>query len=420
MKRIVSILALILAFAAIFMTMVSCNDDNENNGGNTDPVYQDYTVKVVDGLGNPVSDIIVNFYTPSGDKKMRVTDKTGVATLKNVEAGDYEIIIEQGFSSAIITDFKFNLTAEVTELTVIVRDESKTMDIYGDIPDGSFAYNVVTGSYNVYCNADEMSYLVFNPQKSGVYRFSIPSSEDATIGYYGIHMFVQAHHCGEGEYDGKTFELVIQDEATPYVIGVLSKKQANVELKIERTGDAPFDPQFAPWTVVESKFDVTKCDLPENVKLKDIDITSKDISVYLGDDGYYHTSDGSILYLRIGSVCDAKYLDVSLAFIAGHADANFGQNFGGYVYDENGEFVAKYSYNSLLSAYCGSLDDKGAIQGNNCDETGVYPLTAELAEAIKCHGNAAGWWKPNTVNYLFNGVPVNLDIAWLFLCCTVE
>ena len=425
MKRIVNILALILAFTAIFVSMVACNDGNGNNhnqgGGNNDPVYTNYTVKVVDGLGNPISDIIVNFHTPSGDKKMRVTDKTGLASLNNVVAGNYEIIIEQGFSDAIITDFRYELTADDTDLTVVVRDGSKTMEIYGDIPDGTYAYNVGVGSYNAYCNADTMAYFWFNPQESGVYKFSITTSNaDATIGYYGIPMFVQSHHCGEGEYDGKSFEIIIQDSETPYVIGIMSENSGNVELKIERTANAPFDPQFAPWTVVESTLDLTKCDLPENVKLKDIDVRSTNISVYLGDDGYYHTSDGKIVYLRIGSVCSAKYLDVSLAFIAGLVDSMVGQNIGGYVYDENGEFVAKYSYNNMLESYYGKVDDKGVLQNGYCDETGVYPLTAELAEAIQCHGNATGWWNANSANYLFTGVPVNIDIAWLFLCCTVE
>lgn len=416
MKRIVNILALIFLFSAIFTLMVGCETDEEK-----DPVYQDYTITIVDGLGNPIRDVIVKIHTPGGEVKNRVTNKEGIASLKNVIAGDYRIIIEQGASNAVIKRFEYALTEDVTNLKLVLRDSTKTIDIYGDIPDESFAYNIDAGTYDIPCEPGQMAYFVFNPNASGVYKISVSSTdEELTVGHYGIPMFVQSHHISEGEYDGKSFEIIIQDADTPYVFGLKSTKFVNAKFTVERTGDAPFDPEFAPWTIVPSTADITKCDLPEGAKLKDINVTDSSVSVTLGDDGYYYTSDGKLVYIRIGSVCDAKYLDVSIAYIAGLVDANFGQNFGGYVYDENGEFVNKYSYNTMLESYYGRIDENGVIQNGNCDETGVYPLTAELAEAIKCHGNSVGWWKPNTPNYLFNGVPVNLDIAWLFLCCTIE
>jgi hypothetical protein len=133
------------------------------------------------------------------------------------------------------------------------------------------------------------------------------------------------------------------------------------------------------------------------------------LSVTLGDDGYYYTNSGELVYIRVNSVPNSGYLDVSIALIAGLVDKNIGQNFGGYVYDENGQFVGKYSYNEMLASYFEKLDS-----------TGVYPLTQELAEAIQVHGGSMGWWKPDTVNYLFNGVDVNFDNAWLFLCCTAK
>ena len=415
MKRILNILALILAFITVFTSMTGCVEEQ-----NQEPVYQDYTVTAIDGLGNPISNVVINFYTPAGEKKMRITGKDGVASLKNVIAGKYEIIVEQGLSNAIVTEFKYELTEDVKDLTIVLRDGTKTMDISGNIPDNSFAYNIGADSYTAYCTPGSISYFVFNPQEPGVYKVSLASATDgATIGYYGIPMYVQNYHCAEGEYDGKSFELIIQDEATPYVIGITSENATAVDFSVERTYDPPFDPEFAPWTVITSTAEITKCDLPDDVKLKDIDVTDSNVSVSLHDDGYYYTSDGKLVYVRIGSVCDARYLDVSIAFIAGLVDSSFGQNFGGYVYDDNGEFVGKYSYNSMLLAYYGTVDEDGVVSGNY-DETGVYPLNAELAEAIKCHGTSAGWWKPNTVNYLFNSVPVVLDNAWLFLCCTVE
>ncbi len=413
MKRIVSILALILALCTALTVMASCEKD--------EPVYKDYTVTIVDGLGNPMDSVMVKFIGSDGDPKTRITGKDGIATLKNALEGDYAVYIEKGYSNAVITEGRYDLTAEVNELRLILRDETKTVDVYGNIPDGSYAYNIGADSYNIPCSDTAVSYFVFRAQTPGTYKISV-SSEDAelTVGYYGDPMFVQLNHCDEGAYDGRTFELIIQDSAAPYVLGVKASRQTDATLSVERTGDAPFDPAYAPWTVVSATHNITKFTLPEGAVLTDIDVTDPTVSVTLRDDGYYYTADGKKVYIRLGSVCEAGYLDISIAHIAGFVDSNFGQNFGGYVYDENGEYLNKYSYNSMIESYYGGFDDSGKYTGN-CDPTSfVYPLTEELAEAVICHGTAAGWWKPNTVNYLFNGVNVVIDNAWLFLCCTVD
>ena len=67
MKRIVSILALFLLICAAFTVMVGCENDADK-----DPVYQDYTITIVDGLGNPIRDVIVKIHTPGGEVKNRV------------------------------------------------------------------------------------------------------------------------------------------------------------------------------------------------------------------------------------------------------------------------------------------------------------------------------------------------------------
>ena len=406
MKRIVNILAVILLFCAVFALMVSCE-----NGNNSEPVYKDYSVTVVDGVGNPISGVIVAFTTPGGDVKKRVTDANGVATLPNSIEGDYQVSLDAGPTNAVLIETSFTLTKDNNAIKVLAFDNSKMRELYGDIPEGTFAQDTGAGSFYIPCTEGKTSYLVFSANTSGLYRITVSSnSGEMTVGYYGIPMFVQSTHCGESEYDGKTFELIIHDTATPYVIGINATKNEEAHLTIERTGDAPFDPQYEPWIVVDAKGEIEKCDLSKDAVLSDIDVTDPTFKCVLRDDGYYYTEDGKLIYLRIGSVrSDKKYLDASIAYIAGLADENFGQNFGGYVYDENGEFVGKYSYNDMLAAYY-----------ENCSGSGVYPLTAELAEAVITHGTSAGWWKPDTANYLFSGYDVVFENAWLFFCCTVE
>ena len=407
MKRIIYILTLILTFSLLMTAMISC--DNEEEKKEEEIVYGDYSVTVIDGLGAPMSQVVVKFVYPDGTSKTRITEADGVVHLKNVPLDNYKVVVEQGFSTAVITGGEFKLTKDVTSLRLILRDGSKTQDVYGDVPENAFAYPIGESEYNIPVDVDERFYFIFKALKSGVYRVTLDTESDMTVGYYGIPFYVQANHLSDEEYDGKTFDLVIQDPATPYVIGIDSKVSGTAKLKIERISDAPFDPQHAPWTTVPAEFDIVKCELDENVILTDLDITDATLSVSLGEDGYYYTNDGKLVYVRLGSTTQANYLDVSIAFIAGCVDPNFGQNFGGYVYDENGEFTGKYSYNEMIESYF-----------ENCDGKGVCPLTEELAEAIKCHGTSTGWWNQNAANYLFSSVDEITENAWLFLCCTVE
>lgn len=406
----VAVVAIIIAAAVIFM-----------------PRHEDYTVKIVDEVGNPVSSVMVTITDRKGEAKTKMTDDDGMAQFTDVLVGDNTVTLDvshreiMNLSKITLLNSTYTLERKTRELRAVVRDDTKIMEIYGVVEDGTIAYSITAGEYEVFTRAGKTSYVVFNAHQSGVYKVSFVSDDaEMTVGHYGIPMFVQSTHCGDLDYDGKSFELIIHDTATPYVIGVNCVNTADTVLTIERVDDAPFDPQYAPWTSVEATEEFVQFTLPVGKKLKDIDITDPSVSVVLGEDGYYYTANGKPVYIRIGSVCDARYLDVSIAYIAGLVDKNFGQNFGGYVYDENGEFVGKYSYNEMLKAYFGYVDDDNVQHTGYCDANGVYPLTAELAEAIKVHGNSVGWWNPNSGNYLFAGVPVVKDNLWLFLCCTAE
>lgn len=522
----------VVAISVVVILLTLGGDKSNANDGNQGTVppasdtqnsnLADYTVTILDDLGNPISDVIVKFADEEGNNKIHRTGSDGVATLSSAKKGNYSVTIDASVSSATVFEEKFVLTATENSRVVRARNNDATMDISGDVDEGCYAHQITVGDFSVYTTANKTTYLVFSPTETGIYGFTISGDSQAylgyygmadevklinlgefdeesktlsvpisgtdfkyiigvdsdktedvnisvkrianlpyyiygdvddgttaepvnagtttftneagktsyavftpgfsgvykisfsssdlgmTVGYYGLPMFVQSTHRGDGEYDGKSFELIIQDGSTPYVLGLNFTVSTSADLIIERIGDAPFDPEYAPWTNVPATGVIEKCELPAGSKLIDFDITDPTLSVYLGDDGYYYTSDGKLVYVRLGSVGTAGYLDVSIAYISGFVDQNFGQNFGGYVY-ENGEFVGKYSYNSMIESYY-----------NSCDASGVCPLTAELAEAFKVHGNNAGWWKFGTINYLFGSVAIVPENAWLFLCCTVE
>ena len=358
---------------------------------------------------------MLKYSVANGETKTAVSDKEGIATLKNALVGG-SVKPEQGFSDAVILTSEYKLEDGKTNVRVVVRDSAKANPIYGAVEDDSYAYPISMGTHLIPVLADKTSYLIFNAQTPGIYKFYFNSSDNgATIGYYGNPMIAQDHHVGDGAYDGKSFEITIRDTATPYLIGLNSSVGADTTLVIERVADAPFDPSYdVPVIIVEPKTEVTQFTLPAGVTLKDFDVTNRNITVSLRDDGYYYTSEGKKIYLRIDSVGDyIDYVSVpfsSIATMAGlegyQMGGTGGGNFGGYTYDENGNYVDKRIYNDMLKEYW-----------EKCDATtGVYPLTAELAEAIQVHGDNAGWWdKDNSGTYIFK-VLVNPDTAWLFLC----
>ena len=405
MKRNICILSLILAFSCLVTLMVGCKKEDKIPEEPT-PEYGNYTVTIVDGLNNPMSNVVVKFTYPDGTTKSRITEADGVATIKNVELGDYKITLEKGFSNAIIDVASYNLTKDNTTLKLVLHDETKTMEIYGAVKDGTYAYIVNEKSYNIPCVAGNDAYFVFNAHTTGIFRVSISdASDDVTVGYYGIPMFVQDNHRADGEYDGKTFEITIQDTATPYVFGIKSSSTKDVEFKIERIADAPFDPQYAPWKFMEKQSDVGKCDIPDETVLINFDVADKNVTV-VERDGLYYTADGKPIYIRITTGNQAYLGGASLALIAGFVDDKIGMNIGGYIYDENGNFVEKRNYNSMIQSYMELVDGK----------TGVVPLTTELAECIKLHGENNHWWDTTSPNFIFGSSDIVIENAWLFLC----
>ena len=416
MNNVKKIALVILALSFALVCVSGCKKDKDgNDNGEVEEKFATYSVTVVDEIGKPVSNVMLKYSVANGEIKTAVSDKNGSATLKNALVGG-SVKPEQGFSDAVILTAEYKLEDGKTDIRVIVRDSVKANQIYGAVAEDTYAYPIGIGNHSIPTVADKMSYLIFNAPTEGVYRFSVGSaSSDAEVGYYGNPMIVQENHLAEGEYDGKSFELTIRDLNAPYVIGLMCAHDSDAALVIERVGDAPFDPSYdVPVVNVTAKNEVEQFTLPAGTTLKDFDVTDKNITVSLGDDGFYYTSEGKKLYLRIDSVGDySNYISVPFASIATMAGlegyqmgGTGGGNFGGYTYDENGDYVDKRIYNDMLESYW-----------EKCDPTtGVYPLTEELAEAVKVHGDNAGWWdKDSEGTYIFK-VLVNADNAWLFLC----
>ncbi len=403
-------IAIIVAAAAVLVIALSVTLVLLLNGKADEPVYADHNVTVIDMVGRPIKDVMVKFIGNDGTSKTRVTGEDGIATYKNALVGNFKIEIKAGTSSAVIETPEYKFADGSSELTVVLRNSETSTDIYGDrISEGSFAGTVSSGEYQIPAGKSGLDYYVFSAKTAGTYKISINSSNlQTTVGYYGHPMVVRTDDIYAGKNDGKGYELVVQEAGAPYVIGVDRKDASAFTLKIERLGDAPFDPAFAPWTVVPATEDFEKCVIPAGKTLVDLDVTDATLSATLGADGYYHTADGALVYIRIKSA--SKYWETELARLVGQMDNTTGINIGGYLYDSEGNYLNKYSYNDMIISYIDYCDD----------ENGVYPLTKELADAIKFHGERAGWWTPTSINYLFADYDEIKENAWLFICCVAK
>jgi hypothetical protein len=87
--------------------------------------------------------------------------------------------------------------------------------------------------------------------------------------------------------------------------------------------------------------------------------------------------------------------------------------FGHYAYDGDGNFIRKEAFNEMIYEYAAFCDKN----------TGVYPLTEEMAYAIKSAGNSMGWYTlDNESLNIFGEDAANIvaENAWLFACATFE
>ena len=151
-----------------------------------------YTVNVVDANGDPVKNIIVSMLG-----KDVVTNKNGVATYQLVP--DNYTFTLKAISSAkeyVYDESLCVFSPSVTSVTVVFAEKLdqnlNTRTIYAN--DKEYLAAIVgEGTVQVSLAPNDMTYFLFSPTRSGVFRFSATSSKGAVdIGYYGGIHFVQS------------------------------------------------------------------------------------------------------------------------------------------------------------------------------------------------------------------------------------
>ena len=174
-------------------------------------------------------------------------------------------------------------------------------------------------------------------------------------------------------------------------------------LTVTRTGDIPKSPYDEPWVIPMPTADDLKPyeGVTEGI-LTDLDVTNPALTVVQGYDGYYHlnTADGPVVFIRISSA--SPYMaDFNKICETARVCA--------YVYNEDGSFNRRESYNEMILEYV-----------TVANEDGVVPLNDQLAYMVKTAGDYMGWWNFSDGLDIFGDKIVDPAIAWLFACAVYQ
>ena len=352
------------------------------------------------------------------DSKVK-TDENGTASVK-LEEGEYGFTVEAD-ASYFVASSAVSLTKSAPAAEVmLVPYASNPRMVYPGAEEvaasgdqhGILAgvYDLTIGSYRISVEKNMMRYIFFAPEEGAIYHL-YTDSDKVELGYYGASFYVTSTNNGTILADG-TLEIQLLKTAVgnTLVIGLKSTSAAVTEctLTIEKYQDMGLTIEELPWEPYKPDKTLEKIETPEgyivSVEISvwtPTDPAFNEIQVFYNEaDGYYHIDsiNGPVLYVRITS--KSTYQEAFSTIIAT-------SNLGKYIYDENGNFVTKESYNDILTIYGEAADTK----------YGVYPLDQDLYYILKSLGDI-GWYDGTSHNYIFaeEGVIVKPFNGWLFAC----
>lgn len=410
--------------------------DQPTEDNTTIPENTDYTLTFVDFKGNVLTDISGIITLSDGTI---VPIAKGISSF-NAKTGTYDAQI-----NVLIGADKYELPGNCTftyenknvELTIYNKTAGKNNNFYANFDGAYYLYagatkvkldNAVTAEecrnlLNINMNFEgARSYFLFNPTIDGVYKISIETDGEATVGCYGGSVMNVFEHSifpvENNEFEISVHKSMISSEGTnTYVLGITADKSVTeATIYIDRVSDVPPSILDIPWTNptvgVLSKHSLSYQN--KIVTLNNLDLMDTNLTVVLNkNDGYYHlgTADGPLVYVRLttpityfGNDDDGN---VAMSSFQNMFDGAF---MGAYFYDENGNPLKKEQYNDAMAKYYEVVD-----------ASGVYPLDELLAYMIKNHGEHAGWWDSKSPNNLFDFYGADhppVENAWLFAMCT--
>ena len=394
------------------------------NGGTCQAcgISEPHGVWIVDGLGNPISDIFVKVM--QNGEQVKMYPYKGEFLSMDLEIGTYQIVLDlsQLNGSYTFDESLCVLTPEKRSATIrlfrTVAEEEKTSLFVGypisaDYP----AYYIKEGATKVTLTPNDYTFFIFAPINAAIYTITYEDNSNLTISYHGNTFFVQGTDLSADTSsissleNGLAVSVYASELGGEYVFAVKSDSATSCILKIKNAGDPGTRITDEPWTpcledaeMVEKQLSTTLSGTYTTIDLTDLSVKA----VYNEADGYYHlgSKDGPIIFIDLTS--DSQFVS-SIQTICAN------QRMGAYIYDVNGNLVEKRSYNELFIQYGMAAPGEDPIK----DPIRI-PLTKKLAEAIQTFGDKNNWWNPTSDANIFTpallGAPYNQEYAWLLFC----
>ena len=372
-----------------------------------------YKVAVQNADGTLAQDLIVKVLKDGSEVSFKLVGPTGFATFKLPEES-YTVRVETPAGDSLHYDTAAAvLTPDAPEITLTVYPSvthtqplnapSRKGDDYADFD----AASVGEGKVFVTYNSGDYTYVIFTPTRPGVYEFYC-EGEGATLTYHGAPINVFDSPLAD-TVDGKVTLPVTagsigdSPEATAQFVFRLEGTGNGCTFAAIRTGDVPKSPYDEPWTVPMPTADQLKpYEGITDGTLTDLDVTNPALTVVLGEDGYYHlnTADGPVVFIRLSSnnpyLADFKTICDTTRICA-------------YLYNEDGSFDKRISYNEMILEYVTAANEDGAV-----------PLNEQLADMVKTAGGYMGWWNFSDNLDIFGDKIVDPAVAWLFACAVYQ
>ena len=383
-------------------------------------IAESYGAWIVDGLGNPVSNIIIKVMKDG--EMVKMYPYKGEYLTFDIEDGEYTLELDLAQTGA---SYSFD-----TEQCKLSPDKkTATINLYNTVfdPISVFvgepiskdygAYHVSEGSYQVTLTPNDYNFFVFVPTSAAIYTITYECDSDLAVSYHGSTFFVQGVDLTGGSSDswildnGIAISVYQGNLGGNIVFAIKGESATSCTVNIQYAGDPGTRIEDLPWTpYLEDAGKVQEhLSISPEGEYKLIDLTDLTLSaVYNTEDGFYHlnSADGPIIFIDLTS--DTQYIG-SIQTICSL------QRIGTYIYDANGVVIDKRSYNELFIQY--GMPNVGETE---LTEPLRVPLTEKLAEAIKVFGEDNGWWSATATSNIFTnallGTPYNREYAWLLYC----
>ena len=371
-----------------------------------------YKVTVRKSDGTPAHDIIVKATKDGAEIAFKLVGPTGFVTFTLPE-DSYTVVVETPAGEPLYVDTDAAvLTPDAPEITLTVLEaavSTQPLDApskHGDYVRQEAALVGEGQTYIPYVSGD-YTYVIFTPTRPGMYEFTC-EGENAVISYHGAPINVFDHPLLE-TVDGKvTFDIPAgsigdSPDATARYVFRLEGTGSGCTFIATRTGDVPKSPHDEPWVIpMPTAEDLKPYEGVTDGRLTDLDVTNPALTVVKGEDGYYHlnTVDGPVVFIRVSSA--SPYMaDFNKICETARVCA--------YVYNEDGSFNRRESYNEMILEYV-----------TVANEDGVVPLNDQLAYMVKTAGDYMGWWNFSDGLDIFGDKIVDPAIAWLFACAVYQ